>query len=120
MPENTLERLGNCMRAARKARGLTQEKFSEQSGVSTRQIAKIENAEINTSFEILSLLVTSLGLSFDALFFPSTEQEEADIKEITGLYKACPEQGQHLMMATVRALANELMDVKQQKPQNEE
>ena len=120
MPESTLTRLGNCMRAARKARGLTQDGLAEQSGVSTRHIAKIEKGVMNPSFEKLSPLVTTLGMSFDALFFPSTEREAADIKELTGLYKACPEQGQRLISATVRALANELMDAEQQKPQSKE
>lgn len=33
---------------------------------------------------------------------------EREVQEVSGLYRACPEQGRRLVLATVRAMANEL------------
>ena len=65
---------------------------------------------MNPSFEVLSNLVKALGVSFDTVFDPADEQLEAEIQEITGLYRACPEQGRRLILASTRAMAHELMD----------
>ena len=35
---------------------------------------------------------------------------EVEIQEIAGLYRACPEQGRRLILASARAMAHELMD----------
>lgn len=54
-------------------------------------------------------LVKTLGVSFDAIFDPACEQVEVELQEIAGLYRACPEQGQRLILAVIRAMVNELM-----------
>ncbi|MDO5346833.1 MAG: helix-turn-helix transcriptional regulator [Lachnospiraceae bacterium] len=110
MPEGDFTRLGNAMRNARKSRGFTQERLSDVSGVSVRHIAKIEKGVINPSFDILEKLITALGTSFDAFYNPATDKEGAELQEIISLYKACPPDGKRLIVATTRALANELMD----------
>ena len=65
---------------------------------------------MNPSFEVLSTLVKTLGVSFDSIFDPAGEQVEAEIQELAGLYRVCPEQGQRLILASTRAMAHELMD----------
>lgn len=112
MPEGDFTRLGNAMRNARKSRGFTQERLSDTSGVSVRHIAKIEKGAINPSFDILEKLITALGTSFDVFYNPTTDKEAAELQEIVSLYKACPPSGKRLIVATTRALANELMDAK--------
>lgn len=108
MPNDVLSVLGARLRAARKERNLTQERLAELSGLSTRHIAKVEKGGVNPSFEVLSTLVKALGVSFDAIFDPASEQVEAEIQEITGLYRSCPELGQRLILVAIRAMANEL------------
>ncbi len=110
MPNDVLSVLGARLKAARKERNLTQERLAELSGRSARHIAKIEKGEVNPSFEALFTLVKALGVSFDSIFDPAREQMEAEIQEIAGLYRACPEQGQRLMLAAIRAMAYELID----------
>lgn len=56
----------------------------------------------------LFTLVKALGVSFDSIFDPASEQVEAEIQEIAGLYRACPEQGQRLILVAIRAVVNEL------------
>ena len=110
MPNNVLPILGERLKKARKDRGLTQEQLAERAGLSARHIAKIEKGDVNPSFEVLSTLVKTLGVSFDAIFDPASEQVAAELQEIAGLYRACPEQGWQLILAAIWAMARELMD----------
>ena len=108
MPDINFMKLGSRVKQARKVRKLTQQKLSDISGLAVRTISKIERGKMNPSYEVLSILVSVLGISFDSLFTSTDDQTEADIQEIAGLYRACPEHGRRLILATVRALVNEL------------
>ena len=109
MPNDVLVRGGARLRAARKERGYTQEQLAEITKLSTRHIAGIEKGEANPSFEVLYTITTVLGVSFDAIFNPEDEQMEREIQEISGLYRACPEQGRRLILASTRAMVREVM-----------
>ncbi len=109
MPKDVLVRGGAQLRAIRKERGYTQEQLAELAKLSIRHIAGIEKGEANPSFEVLNTIIAVLGTSFDAIFNPADEQVERELQEITGLYRACPEQGRRLILAAVRALAHEIM-----------
>ena len=111
MPNDVLSVLGARLKKARNDRDFTQEQLADLTGLSARHIANIEKGDVNPSFEVLSTLVKTLGVSFDAIFDPADEQVEAEIQELAGLYRACPEQGQRLILASTRAMAHELMDV---------
>ena len=110
MPNNNLTILGTRLKKARNDRDFTQDQLADLTGISSRHIANIEKGEVNPSFEVLSTLVKALGVSFDAIFDPADKQVEAEIQEITGLYRVCPEQVQKLVLAVIRAMIKELMD----------
>ena len=110
MPNDVLINGGARLRAIRKERGYTQEQLAELTKLSTRHIAGIEKGEANPSFEVLYTITTVLGVSFDVIFNPADEQVEREIREITGLYRACPEQGRRLILASIRAMVHELTD----------
>ena len=110
MPNDVLVKGGARLRAIRKERGYTQERLAELTKLSTRHIAGIEKGEANPSFEVLYTIITALGTSFDAIFNPADEQMEREIQEITGLYRACPEQGRQMVLAAIRAMVNKMMD----------
>lgn len=110
MPNEVLIRGGARLRALRKERGYTQEQLAELTKLSTRHIAGIEKGEANPSFEVLYTIISVLGTSFDAIFNPAEEQAEHEIQEIAGLYRACPKQGQRLILAAIRAMVKALMD----------
>lgn len=111
MPNEVLVRGGARLRALRKERGYTQEQLAERTKLSTRHIAGIEKGEANPSFEVLYTIISALGTSFDAIFNPAEEQVEREIQEIAGLYQACQEQERRLILVTVRAMTNELMNI---------
>ena len=60
MPVDDLGKLGMRMRAARNEMGLTQQRLSDMCHVSIREIAKIENGEMNPSFLILKAIIQVL------------------------------------------------------------
>ena len=68
---------------------------------------------MNPSFEVLTILVDVLGISFDSLF-TSSDDQDIDLQEMIGLYRACPDQSRQLILAVVRAMAKELIDAKQE------
>ena len=110
MPNDVLVKGGARLRALRKERGYTQERLAELTKLSTRHVAGIEKGEANPSFEVLYTIITALGTSFDAIFNPADEQMEREVQEVAGLYRACPEQGRRIILASIRAMAQELMD----------
>ena len=110
MPNDVLLNGGARLRAIRKERGYTQERLAELTKLSTRHIAGIEKGEANPSFEVLYTIITVLGTSFDAVFNPADEQVEHEIQELAGLYRACPEQGRRLILASTRAMALEMTE----------
>ena len=110
MPDENLIKLGNHVKQIRKERKMSQQKLSDISGLAVRTISKIERGKMNPSYEVLSALVSVLGISFDSLFTFTNDQTSAEIQEIERRYSACPEQGRRLILASVRALADELTD----------
>lgn len=114
MPNDDLKVLGARLKKARTERDFTQEQLADITGLSARHIANIEKGDVNPSFEVLSTLVKALGVSFDSIFDPADEQVEAEIQEIAGLYRTCPEQGRRLILASTRAMAYELKKITQE------
>lgn len=108
MPEDILMRLGAHLKRSRESRNLTQQRLSDLSGVAVRTISKIERGKMNPSFEILYILVSYLGVSLDSLFAPTDSQLDTDIQEIALLYRNCSKQGQRLILASTRALVQEM------------
>ena len=108
-PDENLKKLGKRVRQLRKGRKWSQQKLSDVSGLAVRTISRIERGVMNPSFEVLTTLVDVLGISFDFLL-TSPDEQDTDLQEIIGLYRACPKQGQRLILASTRALVHELTD----------
>ena len=107
--DENLKKLGKQIRQLRNGHNWSQQKLSEVSGLAVRTISRIERGLMNPSFEVLAILVDVLGISFDTLF-TSPDDQAIDLQEMIGLYRACPEQGRRLILASTRAMAHELMD----------
>ena len=107
-PDENLKKLGKQVRQLRKGRKWSQQKLSEVSGLAVRTISRIERGLMNPSFEVLTILVDVLGISFDSLF-TSSDDQDIDIQEMIGLYRACSDQGRQLILTVVRAMARDLI-----------
>ena len=108
-PDENLKKLGKQVRQLRKGRKWSQQKLSDVSGLAVRTISRIERGVMNPSFEVLAALVDVLGISFDFLF-ASPNDQDTGLQELIGLYRACPKQGQRLILASTRAMVHELME----------
>lgn len=62
--------LGNAIRAARMARGISQEKLAELLDITASHLKHIESEHRKPSIEVLFRLATLLDLSLDSLLFP--------------------------------------------------
>lgn len=76
--EPVSERIGKILRENREAQGLTRQQLSEKSTVSDRQISAIELGEKGPSMNSLELLLRSLGLSADQIFYPELTEKRSD------------------------------------------
>ena len=110
-PNADLEKLGNQVRQFRKGRKWSQQKLADVSGLAVRTISRIERGLMNPSYTVLATLVKVLDISFDSLF-TSSDDQDVDLQEMIGLYRACPEQGRRLILASVRAMTHELLNAK--------
>ena len=114
-PDENLKKLGKQVRQLRKGRKWSQQKLSDISGLAARTISRIERGVMNPSFEVLAALVDVLGISFDFLF-ASPNDQDTDLQEMIGLYRACPKQGQRLILASTRAMVHELVEADTAQP----
>ena len=114
-PDENLNKLGKQVRQLRKGRKWSQQKLSDVSGLAVRTISRIERGVMNPSFEVLTTLVDVLGISFDFLF-TSSDDQDTDLQEMIGLYRACPKQGQRLILASTRAMVHELVEADTAQP----
>ena len=114
-PDENLKKLGKQVRQLRKGRKWSQQKLSDISGLAVRTISRIERGVMNPSFEVLAALVDVLGISFDFLF-ASPNDQDTGLQELIGLYRACPKQGQRLILASTRAMVHELVEADTAQP----
>ena len=114
-PDENLKKLGEQVRQLRKGRKWSQQKLSDISGLAVRTISRIERGVMNPSFEVLATLVDVLGISFDFLF-TSPNDQDTDLQEMIGLYRARPKQGRRLILASTRAMVHELVEADTAQP----
>ena len=114
-PDENLKKLGEQVRQLRKGRKWSQQKLSDISGLAVRTISRIERGVMNPYFEVLATLVDVLGISFDSLF-TCPDDQDTDLQELIGLYRACPKQGQRLILASTRAVVHELVEADTAQP----
>ena len=87
------KRLGHRVRYFRAGKGLTQEKFAELCGVSSRYISELERGEANVTVNILESVADSLGVKLKNLFDIEHESERGLLmEEIVELLDAANEE----------------------------
>ncbi len=69
--------LGDCLKAARKSRGLTLKEVSERTGMALSTLSKVENHQMSLTFDKLLQLSGGLGMEVAELF-QSAEVPKAD------------------------------------------
>ena len=108
-----MERLGEKLKAARKKKGLTQQKLADLSHVSLKHIQNCERGKKNPSFEILQALAKVLDISLDSLLAPDMLEDEQAANEMRQIYLSCPPVARKTLLNSTRVLASELKDMVQ-------
>ena len=108
MPELDLEALGNHIRNARKACGLTQQELADQTGLSAKTIQDIERGHKNPTYETLARLMNRLGLSPDTAFSQKAPVPTEEMKEFLESFQACGQKNQEILLRTLHFLAEQL------------
>ena len=101
------ERIGKILRENREAQGLTRQQLSEKSTVSDRQISAIELGEKGPSMNSLELLLRSLGLSADRIFYPELAEDDPTLAQLTHLAASCTEQQKRMVIGFIHMLQDE-------------
>jgi len=70
MGEAERKRVGDKIRAARTAAGLSQQELAERAGILQRQISQIENGRLNMTFDTLAQVAAALDLQTHDLVKP--------------------------------------------------
>ena len=105
--EPVSERIGKILRENREAQGLTRQQLSEKSTVSDRQISAIELGEKGPSMNSLELLLRSLGLSADRIFYPELAEDNPTMAQLTHLAASCTEQQKRMVIGFIQMLQAE-------------
>ena len=89
----TTETLGERIRAARQAAGLSQEKLAERLGLTRQAVTKWETGQSAPSTENLLRLAEVLGVPVTALLDASAPEQQMQADQIYALQKAQVRQG---------------------------
>jgi len=101
---NTLNALGEVVRAARKEKGLTQERLGEMVDLGQRHIMSIEKDEKYPSFESMCRIIRVLGINANLIFFPdNAELEDSLIERLLRLLSQFDERELRIVIALVEA-----------------
>lgn len=100
----SINALGNIVRATRKSKHLSQEALAERIGVCKRTIIDIENNVGNPKFEILYPLVRELDLPLYQVFYPEVS-ENFELKNILMQeLNNCSEYEMKIILSIVKSL----------------
>ncbi len=72
--------IGQAIKKAREARGMTREQLSDIIGYAPRHIQSIENEGQYPSIELFIQLITMFDVSIDEYIFPNKEVEKSSVR----------------------------------------
>ncbi len=105
--------LGQAIKAARQARGLSREQLANQLYITSRYVADIENHGQHPSLQVLHELTTLLDVSVDQYFFPErTPKRSTARRQLDAILDDLDEQGLRIVLAAARAVKTELSDTR--------
>lgn len=76
LPEGPHSQLGQCLKAARQARGLTLKQVAERTGMALSTLSKVENGLMSLTYDKLLQLTAGLKMDIAELFSPAAPRPE--------------------------------------------
>ena len=95
--------IGQAIKAARKAKGISRNQLADQMHIAPRYIASIENSGQHPSLQIFYELVTLLDVSVDQFFFPNKETDKStQRRQLESLLDDMSDKGLRIVTATAK------------------
>jgi putative transcriptional regulator len=91
-------KMGGILRAARKAKGLSQVALSGKIGTAARTIMDIENDKRHPTYEVLSKIIRALDFSADQIFWPEKVPYTPEQEQLIRAVAACNEHDKAIFM----------------------
>ncbi|WFU44910.1 XRE family transcriptional regulator [Bradyrhizobium sp. CB82] len=82
-PEGANSQLGQCLKAARQARGLTLKQVAERTGMALSTLSKVENGLMSLTYDKLLQLTAGLKMEIAELFNPATAMRPEQGRPVT-------------------------------------
>ena len=82
-PEGANSQLGQCLKAARQARGLTLKQVAERTGMALSTLSKVENGLMSLTYDKLLQLTSGLKMEIAELFNPATPMRPEHDRPVT-------------------------------------
>ncbi len=96
--------LGQAIKAARLAAGMTREQLGSKLNLAPRYIVSIENEGQHPSLQVLYELVTLFNISVDQFFFEKQPERSTLRRQVDGLIDSIPERDLPIIEATARGI----------------
>ena len=96
--------LGQAIKDARVAAGMTREQLGEKLNLAPRYLLSIENEGQHPSLQVLYELVTFFNISVDEYFFETPPKRSTRRRQIDSLLDKIPEKNLAIVEATARGI----------------
>lgn len=96
--------LGQAIKSARTAAGMTREQLGEKLNLAPRYILSLENEGQHPSLQVLYELVTLFNISVDEFFFEKKPERSTLRRQVDGLIDVIPERDLPIIEATARGI----------------
>ena len=97
--------IGQAIKAARKAKGISRNQLADQMHIAPRYIASIENSGQHPSLQIFYELVTLLDVSVDHFFFPNKETgKSTQRRQLESLLDDMSDKGLRIVTASAKEI----------------
>lgn len=97
--------LGQAIKTARKAKGISRNQLADRLNIAPRYIASIENSGQHPSLQIFYELVTLLDVSVDTFFFPDKETDKStQRRQLDSLLDEVSDKGLRIVTATAQKI----------------
>lgn len=96
--------LGQAIKNARTAAGITREELGAKLNLAPRYILSLENEGQHPSLQVLYELVTLFNISVDEFFFDKKPERSTLRRQVDGLIDVIPERDLPIIEATARGI----------------
>ena len=96
--------LGDAVKRARGASGLTQREVADKMNKDVRTVLNIENYKGNPKLEVLYPLVRALNIDPREVFYPNMQQESPAIRQLRLLVDDCSEEEATVLIPVLQSV----------------